>query len=1231
MKNPRLLLLVILQCCCFFVYPQKNRITFEHIGTSEGLSQSNILSIIQDSRGFMWFGSWDGLNKYDGYKITVYKNNPLDHSTISNNYINKISEGPNGNLWIATNDGLNYFDRKLEIFKTFRHNPSNSNSIRCNYINELFATSDGKVWIGTTQGLDRYDPALNKFDHINLFNAGDINANKVEVSNIYEDTHHNVWVSFVSKGTAVYNPASNSTIFFLHNDHNSNSIAGNHVNAVFEDSKHRIWIGTNGNGLDLYDAATNSFRHFKHNKKEPNSLPKNVVLAINEDAENNIWVGTENAGLSVFNYGTGQFINYQHDEIDKESISNNSIYCIYRDSKKNMWLGNFAGWVDMSMLDKHSFPHFKKMMSENSLSNNQVLSIMEDHNHKIWIGTDGGGLNIFDPATGNFSHLKHADSNPNSICGDNVLNTLEDSKGNTWIGTWIDGITVLDRNKNVVRHFKHNPNDTNSISNNNAWKFLEDRQNHIWIGTYGGGLQLLNPDGKSFTHYIHNDAVPASISGNNITNLFEDSEGYIWACAENAGLNRLDTKSGKFIHFVHDENKNSISNNNSNSLYEDEDHNLWIATMNGLNCYDKKNNRFTVYSTIQGLAGDYVFGILEDGKKNLWLSTNKGVSCFNRFTKSFKNFGVTDGLQSNEFKQLAFCKTSNGTMYFGGINGFNMFNPYKIKKVSFDPPLVITNFTVFNKQLPIEINSSNPSPLKQSITETKSITLPYSSSVFSFEFASLNYTSNEKKQYAYMLEGFDKEWNQAGSNRTATYTNLDPGKYVFKVRGLDNQGAGSLNITSVELVIEPPFWLTWWFKLLVLVAVTGGIAAFYMVRVIAVEKQKMKLEQQVSEKTQQLQQSTEQERKARQEAEIAHISTILVNKELEASEQRYSSMFHSSPQPMYVFDIDTLKFFQVNKAAVEHYGYTEEEFLNMNIMDIRHGEDRLKVLQSIQDFKTHHDRIFSGRFRHLKKSGEMMEVEIYSSLITINGKEYMLIIAIDITDKLLFENKLTKAIIKTQEDERYEIGGELHDNICQLLATSQLNISMLKNSLPASAKPFYEQGRMHIKQALDEIRNLSHRLAPAFFDEMTLEEAFRLLIETFNVGNQYNISLYFYKSVTEVPISRDIQLNLYRILQEQLRNIAKYSNAKDISVDLMLNKHNELVMQTSDDGIGFNAATNKCGIGFANMKRRAELFSGTIRIDSSPGNGCNITVTIPLTEKQRGVNKKGPGLKSSPI
>ena len=496
-------------------------------------------------------------------------------------------------------------------------------------------------------------------------------------------------------------------------------------------------------------------------------------------------------------------------------------------------------------------------------------------------------------------------------------------------------------------------------------------------------------------------------------------------------------------------------------------------------------------------------------------------------------------------------------------------------------------------------------------TQSKHISFDHIGNAEGLPQSNIFIIGEDKKQY--MLEGFDEKWIEAGTNRVATYTNLNPGRYIFKVRGLNNEGKISSAVTSIELIIKPPFWLTWWFKLAVLIVAAGAVTALYHSKMQAIKNQRRVLQQQVKEKTQQLALAAKQEEKARKEAEAANFAVKLANKELKESERRYSSLFHENPQPMFVYNIETLKFTQVNRAAIKQYGYTEAEFLSLTIKNIQpQEEDEWELVPSEKGVGKIVKVASDGKIRHRTKFGDLINVEVYSNPIVVSNKEYRLIIAIDMTEKMLLENKITRAIIKTQEDERYEIGAELHDNVCQILASSQISIGRLKNSLPPSMVPLCEQSKSYINMALEEIRNLSHRLAPVFFDGMTLEETFKQLAASFNADNSYQVCFYFYKSFKESLISKDIQRTLYRILQEQLTNIVKYSRASYISIDVMINEQKELVMQTSDDGIGFDVLTTKKGIGLANMKRRAELFSGSIQVDSSPGNGCSITVTIPL-------------------
>ncbi len=851
---------------------QNQQLQFEHFGTGEGLSQSNVICIMQDSKGFMWFGTKDGLNKYDGYKFTVYKNKPGNKNSLSDNYILAITESKNDYFWIATGGGgLNKFDWKKNQFTSFRHDPKNSNSVSSDFINTVLEDSLGNLWIGTQDaGMDMFDPKKNVFTHYN-YNKSNVNSlSDVFVKNIFKDSKGNLWISTAGGGLNLFDTKTKSFKHFKHNEQDKKSISSNDVYIAYEDSKHQLWVGTNGGGLDLLNNEKGEFSHFKHDINNTNSLANDAVFVITEDNKNDLWIGTENGGLSIFDPLNNVFKTYQNNEFDATSLGSNSIYSLVKDNKGNLWIGTFNAGVDLVSRDRDKFIHYKHISLENSLSHNKVLCIYEDSKKNIWVGTDGGGLNLFDPASGSFKYFRHKAKDKNSICGDYVLSVCEDVSGNIWVGTWADGITVFNPAAKTFMHFKNDPSDATSLSSNNAWSIFRDKEGSIWIGTSGGGLNLYEPESNTFRHFKYDVNNNNGISSNSIVSLQQNSNGKILIGTDAAGLNVFDKQTGIFTHYLHDDNKNSIANNGVGNVFEDRDKNLWIGTSKGLSFLDYKTKSFTTYTTEDGLPNNIVFGILEDDQKNLWISTNNGVSRFNPVTKKFKNFGVADGLQGNEFKEQAYCKSNTGVMYFGGNNGFNQFVPDKIKQVAFEPPLVFTNFQVFNRDVQVARNENSHSPLKVDISETKEITLPYKSSVFSFEFASLNYTSAEKKHYEYMLENFDKGWNDVGINRVATYTNLDPGNYVFKVRGLNNEGEWSSHITAIQLTITPPFWLKWWFKLLIIISVTAGVFGLYYYRVKVIQVQKKALERRVKLQTAQLLHMNDEEHRARVEAEKAH-------------------------------------------------------------------------------------------------------------------------------------------------------------------------------------------------------------------------------------------------------------------------------------------------------------------------------------------------------------------------
>ncbi|MGB5667250.1 MAG: two-component regulator propeller domain-containing protein, partial [Maribacter sp.] len=769
-------------------------IYFDHITTNDGLSQSDINSIYQDKQGFMWFGTHDGLNRYDGYGFTVFKPNANNSASITSNLIYAITGDEGGNLWIGTTgSGLNYFDRTTETFLQYKNEKDNNSSLSNDHVTKVFKDSKNRLWVGTNKGLNMLDLNRSKdtisFQRFNpeqepFITGWDGNA----IYDIFEDSKNQLWVGGFGGLYKLSRDESGAVYFRLVNK--SMGLPNVHVRCLGEDKLGRLVIGTN-EGLFTQKNINKTIGAYK--------IHDGTFNDIQIDLNNNIWAGNDNGLLYFENFGKDnlpKLVNkFNYDSRFEYSLSKNIVKSLFMDHTGIIWVGTNGGGVNKFDPERKQFLTIRKTLDPNSLSYDKIRSMYEDSNGSLWIGTEGGGLNMLkkEDDNGDYNNFQvfNKISKPFAL-----LEVSQKDTKSLFIGAESSpGLFQL----NITNPQKINSDDIieHKEIDHSVFALLEDSKWNIWIGTYGGGVFRWMPKSGLGNYdkvvFEHDPVNTNSISSDIIRNIFEDKEGNIWF-ATGDGLCKLSKeestkKQPKFRIYKNEQgNPNTISHNYILSLYESSNGIFWVGTFGGgLNRFipsnDENKEKFVSYSEADGLPNNVIKGILEDEDGNLWLSTNQGLSRFNPKEKTFKNFDVNDGLQSNEFQELACLKRKNGEMLFGGINGFNTFFPKNIKENTYEPETVITDFLISNKTVEIGKEMNGRPILKKTINETKEIKLKYKENSFSFEFAALHFAAPGKNKFAYMLEGFDEDWIQTSSNkRFATYTNLAPGAYTLKVK-----------------------------------------------------------------------------------------------------------------------------------------------------------------------------------------------------------------------------------------------------------------------------------------------------------------------------------------------------------------------------------------------------------------------------------------------------------------
>jgi signal transduction histidine kinase/ligand-binding sensor domain-containing protein/DNA-binding response OmpR family regulator len=797
------------------IYSQSKKIIFEHIRVEEGLPSNNVTCILQDHFGFLWLGTEHGLVRYDGYSMIVYKPKMGDATSISGSYISTIYEDFNGNLWIGTRGmGLNRFDRNSETFTSYKYNKNdpaclNSNSIKC-----IYGDKAKRLWIGTDKGLNLFFSEKKTFAHYILYNPDNIidtdnnstDKNIGAINDIIEDpitgrlligsNISGLWeFDFQTKNFTKYNLSK------IDNDFNSISI-----NIFNKPQNGKLWMGTN-NGLAHIDLMRKEGFIYK-TINSSNYEIANDFISIVQDSKGLIWVGTYGEGLAIFNPITNNFTRHTYDIFDNQSLYGYRVLSLYEDYSGIIWIGIDTGGLDRWDTKKWKFKHYRENpYNTNSLRENWVQSICEGNNGKIWIGTEGG-LNLFDREQNRFTNYFHDPQNSNSLSSDLVWSILEDPDEQEvlWIGTARGGLNKFDYTNGRFYHYRNDPNNKYSLSNDGIYTMLLDHEGILWIGTFGGGLNRFDRRFNRFTSFQHIPGDSTSISENNIVKIYEDREGIIWIGTNSKGLCKFDRKSGTFTNYktiIGDDILGGV-----HTIYEDMKGNFWISNIyskysNGLHLLDREKGVIVkYYGEEEGLRSELIFAILEDDSGNLWLNTFNGISKFNPITETFRNYDVSDGLAGIRCNPGA-IKIKSGEMLVGSSDGLTIFHPDSVRDDPVPPLVVISNITLFNQ-------NNEKLIFEKYVAELEELKLSHDQNDLRFDYVGLHYSDPSKNKYAYTLVNFNQDWIDAGTQRNATYTNLDPGEYIFKVKASNMDGIWSKKEASIKIIILPPIWATTW-------------------------------------------------------------------------------------------------------------------------------------------------------------------------------------------------------------------------------------------------------------------------------------------------------------------------------------------------------------------------------------------------------------------------------------
>ncbi|NCC10149.1 MAG: response regulator [Bacteroidia bacterium] len=776
------------------------QIKFSYISINEGLSQSTVFSIDQDRQGNMWFATYDGVNKYDGYAFTVYQHDNTNPNSIANDIARVVKTDSQGRVWIGTREGLSFYDEAKDRFQNFFY-LVNGKKQQVNGIAEL---SPNELLISTAEKLTVFTIDKAKFTDLKL---GQL-AKPFIATTLYRHDS-SIYIGTQNQGVLRYHIQQRKL------EQVTPELEHKQIQAILQQSPTRLWVATEGSGLYLINPQNKQVKVYRHAPNEPKSISSNYIRSLALDAQNRLWIGTFN-DLNIYHEAGDWFASYSSNPVEKGSLSQRSVRSIFMDAQGGMWLGTYFGGLNYYHPLKNRFKHFRRIPYQNSLNDNVVSCMVEDQQKNLWIGTNDGGVNLYNPLTKSFKYYTLQEDEREKGVGSNNIKAiyLDEKAGLVYIGTHAGGLNILHRNSGKMEHFNQR---NSSLLCDNVYAILPSKDGDIWLGTLNG-LVKFNPKQKSFTT-VDCEKNGKPFTQKQITTLFRDSRQRLWVGGEN-GLVVYDNLISKLTVLP----QSNVSQAFINCVFESSNGVFWIGTREGVYGFNETEKKMVHYTTADGLPNNVIYGILEDAYGRLWMSSNRGLSYFNPDTGKFRNFTESDGLQSNQFNTAAYCRTKSGEMFFGGINGMTAFHPELLLDNPYAPPVVITKLQLFNKVVRPDDESGL---LSQTIHATSSLTFQSWQTSFSLEFVVSNYISGQHNTFAYKLEGYDEEWYYLTDKRTVSYSNLPQGSYRFLVKAANSDGKWNETPTVLEIVVLPVWYKTWWATLLFLAAFSGLVVFIF--------------------------------------------------------------------------------------------------------------------------------------------------------------------------------------------------------------------------------------------------------------------------------------------------------------------------------------------------------------------------------------------------------------------